>query len=69
MKGAVAALLAACVAVPAIALAADGEPRKRIVPADQKRAAAVVLKRTDLAGGWKRVNTSDSGDDDPTSPT
>ena len=68
MKGAVAALLAACVAVPAIALAADGEPRKRIVPADQKRAAAVVLKRTDLAGGWKRVNTSDSGDDDTKCP-
>jgi hypothetical protein len=59
-----AAVLAGCLAVPALALAADGEPKKRIVPADQKRAAAVVLKRTDLAAGWKRVSTPDAGDDD-----
>jgi hypothetical protein len=58
-----AVLLAACLAVPVLALAAEGEPKKRIVPADQKRAAAVVLKRTDLAAAWKRVRTPDSGDD------
>ena len=50
-------LLAVCLAVPALALAADGDPKKRIVPADQKKAAAVVLKRADLAAGWKRVRT------------
>ena len=57
-------MLAACLAVPALALAADGEPKKRIVPADQKRAAAALLKRSDLAAGWKRVHTPESGDDE-----
>jgi hypothetical protein len=66
--GRLAAVLAACLAVPALALAADGEPKKRIVPADQKRATAVLLKRTDLAGGWKRITTADSGDDGTTCP-
>jgi hypothetical protein len=55
--------LVACLGVPALALAAEGEPRKRIVAADQKKAAAIVLKRADLAAGWKRVGTPDSGDD------
>jgi hypothetical protein len=58
-----AVFLAACLAVPALALAAEGEPKKRIVPADQKKAAAIALKRTDLAAGWKRVRTPESGDD------
>jgi hypothetical protein len=58
-----AAFLVACLAVPALALGADGEPRKRIVPADQKRAVAALLTRSDLAAGWKRVHTPDSGDD------
>lgn len=53
-----------CLAVPGLALAAAGEPKKRIVPADQKKAAAIVLKRDDLAAGWKRIRTpSGSGDD------
>lgn len=55
-----AVFLAACLAAPTLALAAEGEPKKRIVPADQKKAAAIVLKRTDLAAGWKRVRTPDS---------
>jgi hypothetical protein len=49
--------------VPALAFAAEGEPRKRIVPADQKKAAAIVLQRADFAAGWKRVRTSEGGDD------
>ncbi|HEY8103569.1 MAG TPA: hypothetical protein VIE18_03575 [Gaiellaceae bacterium] len=58
-------LLAACLAVPALAFAGAGagEPKKRIAPADQKKAAAIVLKRADLAANWKRIHTSDGGDD------
>jgi hypothetical protein len=63
-----AVLVVACLAVPALAFAANGEPKKRITPADQKRATAVLLKRTDLAAGWKRVRTSDSGDDGTACP-
>ncbi len=63
MRRRLAIVLAACLAVPALALAADGEPKKRIVPADQKRAAALVLKRADFAAGWKRVRTPDEGED------
>ena len=47
--------LAACLVVPALALAAEGDPKKRIIPADQKKAAAIVLKRADLSAGWKRL--------------
>jgi hypothetical protein len=59
----VATFLVACLVVPALALAAEGEPKKRIVAADQKKAAAIVLKRTDLAAGWRRVRTP--GADEP----
>jgi hypothetical protein len=52
-------ILVVCLAVPALALAAEGDPKKRIVPADQKKAASIVLKRSDLAAGWKRVRTPD----------
>lgn len=55
-----ACLLTLCVVVPSFAYAASGDPKKRIAPADQKKAAAIVLKRTDLAAGWKRVHTPDS---------
>jgi hypothetical protein len=50
-----AALLVACVAVPAIALAADTDPKKKITPADRAKARSIVLKRADLAAGWKKV--------------
>lgn len=53
--------LAACLVVPALALAAEGDPTKRITPADQKKAAAIVLKRADLSAGWKRLPTRDRG--------
>jgi hypothetical protein len=55
--------LAACLAVPALALAAEGEPKKQIAPADQKKAASIVLKRADFAAGWKRIRTPDDGED------
>ena len=55
--------LAVCLAVPALALAAEGEPKKQIAPADQKKAASIVLKRGDFAAGWKRIRTPDDGED------
>lgn len=57
-----ATLLTVCLVVPALAFAAAGDPKKRIAPADQKKAASIVLKRVDLAAGWKRVHTPDNGD-------
>lgn len=48
--------------MPALALGAEGEPKKRIAPADQKTAAAIVLKRPDFAAGWKRIRTPDNGE-------
>lgn len=56
-------LLTASLVVPALALAAAGDPKKQIAPADQKQAASIVLKRADLGSGWKRIRTPDSGDD------
>lgn len=55
-----ATLLTICLVVPALAFAAAGDPKKRIAPADQKKAVSIVLKRADLAAGWKRVQTPDS---------
>ena len=51
-------------AAPALALAADTDPTKRFNPADQRKAASIVLKRTDFVAGWKQVpNEPDSGAD------
>lgn len=67
MKQLLVAFLAFCVAVPALALAADTDPKRRISPADQAKARSVVLKRTDLAAGWKKVPPSPD-DSEPTCP-
>jgi hypothetical protein len=56
-------LLAAVLAVPALALAADSDPKRKIDPADERRAAAVVLKRADLSAGWKKTASSSTDDD------
>ena len=54
----------AVLALPALALAAATDPTKQINPVDQRKAASIVLKRTDLAAGWKKVaNAPDSGDE------
>jgi hypothetical protein len=47
------ALVFLCIAIPAIALAADTDPQKRITRADQAKARSVLLKRTDFVAGWK----------------
>jgi hypothetical protein len=64
----VAAFLAVALVVPAIALAADADPKRRINPADERKATAIVLKRADFAAGWRRISTPSSDDDDLTCP-
>jgi hypothetical protein len=56
-------VLTLCLALPALAFAAAGDPKKQITPTDQKKAASIVLKRADLAAGWKRVSSPAGGDD------
>jgi hypothetical protein len=58
MRRLLAILFVLCVAVPAVALAADTDPKKQITPADQAKARSILLKRTDFAAGWKRVAPS-----------
>jgi hypothetical protein len=50
-----AALLLLALALPALALASHREPQKRTAAADERIAAAVVLKRADFTTGWKRT--------------
>ena len=58
-------ILLVALAVPALALAANTDPKREITSADEARAASIVLKRTDLSGSWKRT-TSPSSDRDLT---
>jgi hypothetical protein len=60
------AFLIVCLAVPAIALAADTDPKRQITTADETKARSTVLKRTDFAAGWKKV--APSPDEDLTCP-
>jgi hypothetical protein len=53
-----AVLIAGCLALPALALAADTDPVKRIDPADQRKAASIILQRADLGAGWRKVSVS-----------
>jgi hypothetical protein len=55
-------LLLLVLAVPTIALAADTDPKRQINAADERKAAAIVFKRTDFTAGWKRTSTSSSND-------
>jgi hypothetical protein len=56
------ALVVLCIAVPAVALAADTDPKKKITAADQAKARSIVLKRSDFAAGWKKVPPSPDSD-------
>lgn len=49
-------------ALPALALASHRDPKEQFTPADQRRAAAIVLKRSDFVAGWKK--TPSTPDDD-----
>lgn len=57
-------LLLVVLAVPAIALAADTDPKRKINGADERKAASIVFKRTDFSSGWSRTSTPNSDDDD-----
>lgn len=54
--------LIACLVVPAVALAATGDPQKKIVAADQAKARSMVLKRSDFVAGWKKDPASPDSD-------
>jgi hypothetical protein len=54
----VAVLLVGCLALPALALAAGTDPVKRIDPADQRKAASIILQRADLGAGWRKVSVT-----------
>jgi hypothetical protein len=56
-------LLIVVLAVPALALAADTDPKRKINAADERKAASIVFKRTDFAAGWKRTTTPSDDDD------
>ena len=58
-----AVVLAVCLCLPALAYAAAGDPKERLTPADQAKAKAMLLVRSDLATGWIKTSTPDSGDD------
>lgn len=62
------ALLIACLALPALALAADTDPKKQINPVDQRKAASIVLKRSDFVAGWKKVPSAPDTDADNSCP-
>lgn len=64
MSRRLALLLLFVLAVPALALAADTDPKRKINPADERKAAAIVFKRTDFTAGWKRTTTPNTADDD-----
>ena len=57
MRRRLALFAAACLAVPAVALAAAGDPKEAFTPSDQARAKSTLLVRGDLAAGWKRTQT------------
>jgi len=56
------ALLLALV-VSGAALAARGDPQKKITPADQARAKAMLLRTTDVGPGYKATRSSSGSDD------
>jgi hypothetical protein len=62
MRRSLAALLVLCIAVPAVALAADTDPKKKITAADRAKARSIVLRRADLGPGWKKVPPSPESD-------
>jgi hypothetical protein len=58
------AALVAAVAVPA-ALAADGQPQKRLTKADQAKARSIALHQADLPAGWVGKPNTNTSQDNP----
>ena len=62
-------LVLVVLALPALALAAATDPKKQINPADQRKAASIVLKRPDvIVPGWKKVATIPNSAAEPGCP-
>lgn len=57
-----AALVLLALAVPALALASHKDPKKRLTPADQRKAASVVLRSGDFVAGWKKTPSTPDED-------
>jgi hypothetical protein len=59
-----AALVAAAVAVP-VALAAPGDPQKKLTKADQAKARAISLRQSDFPSGWVGKPNTNTSQDNP----
>jgi hypothetical protein len=59
-----AAVVAAAVAVP-VALASNGDPQKRLTKADQAKARAISLRRSDFSSGWVGKPNTNTSQDSP----
>jgi hypothetical protein len=57
------AVLLLVLGVPSLALASHTDPKRQIDAADQRKAASIVLKRTDFVAGWSKA-ADVPGDDD-----
>ncbi len=68
MSRRLALLLVLALALPALALAADTDPKERFNAADQRKAASIVLKRSDFAAGWKKVPSKPDSSEDNSCP-
>ena len=64
MSRRLALLLLVVLVIPAVGLAADTDPKRKINAGDERKAASIVFKRTDFTAGWKRTSTANSGDDE-----
>ena len=49
------AVLVLALVLPAVALAANTDPQERFTVADKRKAAGLVLKRSDFVAGWKQT--------------
>jgi hypothetical protein len=58
------AALVAAVAVP-VALAADGQPQKRLTKTDQAKARSIALHQADLPAGWVGKPNTNTSQDNP----
>ena len=58
----------AVLVLPALALAADTDPKKQINSVDQRKAASIVLKRSDFVAGWTKVPSAPDSDADNSCP-
>jgi len=63
MKRLAVALLVASLVGSGVALADRGDPKKKITPADQARAKAMLLRKSDLGPGFKSKPATSTDDD------